>query len=248
MRCATRSDTIRSISAPAEDDYRASRIAGEAIEFCVPKAILLTAALRAAGIPAAVGFADVRNHLNSPKLAELMGTDLFIYHGYVALWLDGTDVQGNAGVQYRAVRAVRRQAADLRRQAATRCFTNSTPTAIAIWNMSTIAAGLPIRRSNNCCGSFALPIRNCGSSVADRIPSATPPFNGERWIEASGYLAPCCGPLAAVWHIARRSVRPSRVQSPVSGSARCRRRSAGPSRRGSADGTADRWCSRNGRG
>jgi transglutaminase-like putative cysteine protease len=72
-----------------KDDYRASRIAGRPSNYCVPKAILLTAALRAAGIPAAVGFADVRNHLNSPKLAELMGTDLFIYHGYVALWLDG---------------------------------------------------------------------------------------------------------------------------------------------------------------
>lgn len=71
------------------DDYRASRIVGKASNYCVPKAILLTAALRAAGIPAAVGFADVRNHLNSPKLADLMGTDLFIYHGYVALWLDG---------------------------------------------------------------------------------------------------------------------------------------------------------------
>ena len=72
----------------SEDDYRASRIARKASNFCVPKAIVLTAVLRAAGIPAAVGFADVRNHLNSPKLAELMGTDLFIYHGYVALWLD----------------------------------------------------------------------------------------------------------------------------------------------------------------
>lgn len=71
-----------------EDDYRASRIAGKPSNYCVPKAILLTAALRAAGIPAAAGFADVRNHLNSPKLADLMGTDLFIYHGYVALWLD----------------------------------------------------------------------------------------------------------------------------------------------------------------
>ena len=71
------------------DDYRASRIAIKPSNYCVPKAILLTAALRAAGIPAAVGFADVRNHLNSPKLAELMGTDLFVYHGYVALWLDG---------------------------------------------------------------------------------------------------------------------------------------------------------------
>jgi transglutaminase-like putative cysteine protease len=71
------------------DDYRASRIAVKPANYCVPKAILLTAALRAAGIPAAVGFADVRNHLNSPKLAELMDTDLFIYHGYVAVWLEG---------------------------------------------------------------------------------------------------------------------------------------------------------------
>jgi transglutaminase-like putative cysteine protease len=71
------------------DEYRASRIVRKPTNYCVPKAILLTAALRAAGIPAAVGFADVRNHLNSPKLAELIGTDLFIYHGYVAVWLDG---------------------------------------------------------------------------------------------------------------------------------------------------------------
>ncbi|HEX7075527.1 MAG TPA: transglutaminase family protein [Hyphomicrobiaceae bacterium] len=71
------------------DAYRASAIARQESAFCVPKAILLTACLRAAGIPAAVGFADVRNHLNSPKLADLMGTDLFIYHGYVQLWLDG---------------------------------------------------------------------------------------------------------------------------------------------------------------
>ena len=43
----------------------------------------------AQGDPAALGFADVRNHLNTPKLTELMQTDLFIYHGYVQLWLDG---------------------------------------------------------------------------------------------------------------------------------------------------------------
>lgn len=72
-----------------EDSYRASKIAGEESAFCVPKAILLAACLRAVGIPAALGFADVRNHLNTPKLQELMGTDLFIYHGYVQLWLDG---------------------------------------------------------------------------------------------------------------------------------------------------------------
>lgn len=70
-------------------DYRASTVAARPSNYCVPKAILLAAVLRAAGIPAAPGFADVRNHLNSAKLADLMGTDLFIYHGYVALWLDG---------------------------------------------------------------------------------------------------------------------------------------------------------------
>jgi transglutaminase-like putative cysteine protease len=70
-------------------DYRASTVAQRPSNYCVPKAILLAAVLRAAGIPAAPGFADVRNHLNSAKLSDLMGTDLFIYHGYVALWLDG---------------------------------------------------------------------------------------------------------------------------------------------------------------
>ena len=69
------------------EDYRASAVATQGVAYCVPKAILLTACLRAAGIPAALGFADVRNHLNTPKLAELMGSDLFVYHGYVQLWL-----------------------------------------------------------------------------------------------------------------------------------------------------------------
>lgn len=71
------------------DAYRASNIAQGRSGYCIPKAILLTACLRAADIPAALGFADVRNHINTPKLTELMGTDLFIYHGYVQVWLEG---------------------------------------------------------------------------------------------------------------------------------------------------------------
>jgi transglutaminase-like putative cysteine protease len=72
-------------------DYQASHVACLNAAYCVPKAILLTACLRFAGISAGMGFADVKNHLNSPKLAELMETDLFMYHGYVALRL-GDDV------------------------------------------------------------------------------------------------------------------------------------------------------------
>ena len=71
------------------DNYRASNVLHSGANFCVPKAILLTAVLRAAGIPAAAGFADVRNHLNSPKLAALMESDIFIFHGYSKLWIDG---------------------------------------------------------------------------------------------------------------------------------------------------------------
>lgn len=57
--------------------------------WCVPKAILLAASCRAEGIPARLGFADVKNHLATERLLKLMGTDLFLWHGYVSLLLDG---------------------------------------------------------------------------------------------------------------------------------------------------------------
>lgn len=70
-------------------DYLASAILNGGPTWCVPKAVLLTASLRAAGIPAALGFSDVRNHLNSAALLELMGTDLFVFHGWTAVLVDG---------------------------------------------------------------------------------------------------------------------------------------------------------------
>lgn len=77
-----------SISAEAAD-YRASAVAVSRTNWCVPKAVLLAAAARASGIPARLGFADVRNHLTTPRLRERMrGVDLFVYHGYAELHLD----------------------------------------------------------------------------------------------------------------------------------------------------------------
>lgn len=73
----------------APEKFRASAVLTGGPNWCVPKSILLTAACRAAGIPAGVGFADVRNQLQSEKLQALMGTDLFVYHGYSVIWLDG---------------------------------------------------------------------------------------------------------------------------------------------------------------
>jgi transglutaminase-like putative cysteine protease len=71
------------------EEYRASTVLARGSAYCVPKAVLLTATARAAGIPARLGFADVRNHLQSERLAAVMKTDLFIYHGFSVLWIDG---------------------------------------------------------------------------------------------------------------------------------------------------------------
>jgi transglutaminase-like putative cysteine protease len=69
--------------------FRASSVLAAEQGFCVGKAALLAACVRAAGIPARVGFADVKNHLTTPRLAETMGSDLFVYHGYADLYLEG---------------------------------------------------------------------------------------------------------------------------------------------------------------
>ena len=69
--------------------YTASRTLARGTGFCTTKAAVLAAAARAEGIPARLGFADVRNHLTSPQLKELMGTDVFAYHGYTELHLGG---------------------------------------------------------------------------------------------------------------------------------------------------------------
>lgn len=71
------------------DVYRASSVLKADEGFCIGKAALLAAAARVAGIPARVGFADVKNHLTTPRLAETMGSDLFVYHGYTELHLEG---------------------------------------------------------------------------------------------------------------------------------------------------------------
>lgn len=71
------------------DGMRASAVLSLGYGWCVTKAALLAAAARAAGIPARVGFADVRNHLSTQRMRETMTTDVFVWHGYTELWLDG---------------------------------------------------------------------------------------------------------------------------------------------------------------
>lgn len=76
--------------------YRATTVLGEAGAFCIPKSNLFAAAARAVGIPSAVGFADVKNHLTTEKMRRVMETDVFIYHGYTVLFLAGKWVKATA--------------------------------------------------------------------------------------------------------------------------------------------------------
>ena len=71
------------------EHYRASYVLKRGRSFCVPKASLLCALGRACGIPSRVGLADVRNHLTTKQLIDFMGSDLFVCHGFVELYLEG---------------------------------------------------------------------------------------------------------------------------------------------------------------
>ncbi|MFC3077766.1 transglutaminase domain-containing protein [Phenylobacterium terrae] len=69
--------------------FRASDLISRGRGYCVPKACALAALARAAGMPARLGFADVSNHLASPRTVELMGSRTFAWHGYTEVLLDG---------------------------------------------------------------------------------------------------------------------------------------------------------------
>ena len=67
----------------------ASQVVANGYGWCVPKAALLAATCRAAGIPARVGYADVHNHLSTERMRQVMQTDVFFWHGYTDILIDG---------------------------------------------------------------------------------------------------------------------------------------------------------------
>ncbi len=75
------------------DDLTASATLARGRAFCVPKAILLAAALRAAGIPTRLGFVDVTNHLATQRLLDSLKTDVFAFHGYAVAQIGGRTVK-----------------------------------------------------------------------------------------------------------------------------------------------------------
>ena len=75
---------------------RASSVATTGTGLCIHKSVLYAAALRAVGIPSRLLFTDVRNHLVSPQLKQVVG-DTFHYHCLTVLrpedrWIRATPV------------------------------------------------------------------------------------------------------------------------------------------------------------
>jgi transglutaminase-like putative cysteine protease len=70
--------------------YAAGTVVRDGRAFCIPKAVLLAACARRAGIPAAIGLSDVVNHFSTPKLQKAMGgREVFLDHGWAAMHIDG---------------------------------------------------------------------------------------------------------------------------------------------------------------
>lgn len=83
------------------EHFRASNILAKREGYCVQKAALLTALARAAGIPAGVGFAKLRNNLLPEKTLKWLGTDILPFHGYSELYIDRKWVKVTPAVDLR---------------------------------------------------------------------------------------------------------------------------------------------------
>jgi transglutaminase-like putative cysteine protease len=71
------------------DSFRASTVLREGGGYCVPKASAFVALCRALGAPARLAFADVTNHLATPRTLALMEGRVFAWHGFAEVELDG---------------------------------------------------------------------------------------------------------------------------------------------------------------
>ena len=78
------------------EGLRASATLAAARGWCVAKSVLLAACYRSLGLPARLGFADVRNHLSTANLRAAMSTNVFYWHGYTSVHLEGRWVKATS--------------------------------------------------------------------------------------------------------------------------------------------------------
>lgn len=69
--------------------FKAGWTLDKGIGFCTPKSAILAAGARSLGIPARLGFADVKNHITTERMRNYLGTDIMPWHAYTELYLEG---------------------------------------------------------------------------------------------------------------------------------------------------------------
>ncbi len=78
-----------------KENWKSSLTLKTGFAFCIPKSILLASLARAVGIPSRLHYVDIVNHMTSERLKKDMGSNIFIFHGFVELFLDGRWVEAN---------------------------------------------------------------------------------------------------------------------------------------------------------
>lgn len=68
---------------------KASTLLTKTRGYCVEKAVLLAASARAVGVPSRLSFYNVRNHIATGRLEQILEKDYLVFHGAAELFLEG---------------------------------------------------------------------------------------------------------------------------------------------------------------
>lgn len=69
------------------DALKASYLLQKESGYCVEKSNLMAACARVLGIPARLGYSNVRNHLGTDKIEQYLKTDVMVFHGFAEIYL-----------------------------------------------------------------------------------------------------------------------------------------------------------------
>ncbi len=72
-----------------KEGMKASNLLTRKHGYCVEKAVLLAACARAVGVQSRLSFYDVKNHIATDRLCEILGSNVLVFHGAAELFVDG---------------------------------------------------------------------------------------------------------------------------------------------------------------
>jgi transglutaminase-like putative cysteine protease len=73
----------------SREAMKASHLTGRNYGYCVEKSCLFAAAARVIGVPARMGFANVRNHIGTARLEAVLQTNVLVFHGFAEVYVNG---------------------------------------------------------------------------------------------------------------------------------------------------------------